>query len=73
VERHAVATGSARAAALLDRWDETLPSFVKIMPRDYRRMLDAIGRFEAEGATGEEAIMAAFEENRGDKARAGGN
>jgi glutamate synthase (NADPH) large chain len=39
VERHLLHTGSARARAMLDDWDNTLSRFVKIMPRDYRRAL----------------------------------
>ena len=39
VERHHLHTGSARARELLDDWDNALRSFVKVMPRDYRRAL----------------------------------
>ena len=39
VERHHLHTGSARARALLDDWDEALKQFVKVMPQDYRRAL----------------------------------
>ena len=39
LERHHLFTGSARARALLEDWDETLASFVKITPKDYRRAL----------------------------------
>lgn len=39
VERHKLHTGSARAAFILDNWDECLPKFVKIMPRDYAAAL----------------------------------
>jgi glutamate synthase (NADPH/NADH) large chain len=39
VERHLLFTGSARARALLDDWDDALARFVKVMPRDYRRAL----------------------------------
>ncbi len=39
VERHKLHTGSARAAALLDNWDNALAKFVKVMPRDYARAL----------------------------------
>src|SRR5262249_59624848 len=37
LERHHLFTGSARARALLEDWDSTLASFVKITPKDYRR------------------------------------
>jgi glutamate synthase (NADPH/NADH) large chain len=39
LERHYLFTGSARARALLEDWDATLASFVKITPKDYRRAL----------------------------------
>ncbi|TMJ66798.1 MAG: glutamate synthase subunit alpha, partial [Alphaproteobacteria bacterium] len=39
LERHHLFTGSARARALLEGWDTTLASFVKITPKDYRRAL----------------------------------
>jgi glutamate synthase (NADPH/NADH) large chain len=39
VERHHVATGSARAAALLADWESSLRAFVKVTPKDYRRAL----------------------------------
>jgi glutamate synthase (NADPH/NADH) large chain len=39
LERHMLFTGSARARALLEDWDDALACFVKIMPKDYRRAL----------------------------------
>jgi glutamate synthase (ferredoxin) len=45
---------------------------VKIMPRDYKRMLAAIQRVADQGLSGEEAVMVAFEENAKDLARVGG-
>jgi glutamate synthase (NADPH/NADH) large chain len=39
VERHHLHTGSAQARALLEDWDNTLQSFVKVMPRDYKQAL----------------------------------
>jgi glutamate synthase (NADPH) large chain len=39
VERHLLHTGSARARELLDDWDDALKSFIKVMPRDYKRAL----------------------------------
>src|SRR5690349_2795835 len=35
IERHLLYTGSARARELLDDWDTTLASFVKVMPLDF--------------------------------------
>jgi glutamate synthase (NADPH/NADH) large chain len=39
IERHLLYTGSARARAILENWDEALKRFVKVMPTDYRRAL----------------------------------
>jgi glutamate synthase domain-containing protein 3 len=47
--------------------------FVKVMPKDYKRMLACIERAHDQGLTGDEAIMAAFEENARDLSRVGGN
>jgi glutamate synthase domain-containing protein 3 len=41
LERHADLTGSTVAAALLASWPRTAARFVKVMPRDYRRALQA--------------------------------
>jgi glutamate synthase (ferredoxin) len=73
IERHLDWTKSARARLVLERWDEMLPKFVKVLPKDYERMLACIARAESQGLTGDEAIMAAFEENARDLSRVGGN
>jgi glutamate synthase (NADPH/NADH) large chain len=39
VERHLLHTGSARARELLEDWDAALRSFIKVMPKDYKRAL----------------------------------
>jgi glutamate synthase domain-containing protein 3 len=39
VERHARVTGSMRAARVLDDWFSSRERFVKVMPRDYKRVL----------------------------------
>ncbi len=59
VERHHTETGSALASSLLGDWKTSKESFVKVMPRDYQRVLDAAASAEAEGADVGEAIMAA--------------
>jgi glutamate synthase (NADPH/NADH) large chain len=42
VERHKLHTGSARATALLDDWDNSLTKFIKVVPRDYRLALQQL-------------------------------
>ncbi|HLH79564.1 MAG TPA: glutamate synthase subunit alpha, partial [Chthonomonas sp.] len=39
IENHYRYTGSDRAAALLERWEEVLPQFVKVVSLEYRRVL----------------------------------
>ena len=59
VERHGVETESAVAARLLDKWDAEVHEFVKVMPRDYRRILEATRQAEAAGRSVDEAVMEA--------------
>jgi glutamate synthase (ferredoxin) len=73
IRRHAAHTQSERAWKILAMWDEILPRFIKVMPKDYQRMLAAIKQAEAAGLSGEEAVMVAFEENKNDVARVSGN
>ena len=40
IERHARLVDSSRARELLDRFDEYLPKFVKVVPTEYRRALE---------------------------------
>ncbi|HEY3377444.1 MAG TPA: glutamate synthase large subunit [Armatimonadota bacterium] len=73
IERHAEYTGSTVAQRVLAEWETLLPKFVKVIPKDYKRVLEAIERVLATGVSGDEAVMAAFEENKRDVARVGGN
>ncbi|WP_395106901.1 glutamate synthase large subunit [Actinomadura sp. SCN-SB] len=59
VERHLAETGSTVAEKLLAEWETAAGRFTKIMPRDYRRVLEAKAKAEAEGRDVDEAIMAA--------------
>jgi len=72
VQRHQAYTQSALAARLLGNWQQTVPKFVKVMPKDYKRVLQSMNRMKESGLSGEQAVMAAFEENARDVARIGG-
>jgi glutamate synthase (ferredoxin) len=72
IRRHAEYTKSQRAFKVLALWDEMVPKFVKVLPNDYRRVLDAQRTLRARGLSEEDAIMAAFEQNVKDVARVGG-
>ena len=73
IEKHLDYTKSPRAAHVLANFDALLPKFVKVLPKDYKRMLACIEKAESQGLTGDEAVMAAFEENSRDLSRVGGN
>jgi glutamate synthase (ferredoxin) len=72
IERHAAFTDSALADRLLRDWEATVASFVRVVPNDYHRVLEAQRRMRERGLPPLEAEMAAFEENTRDLARVGG-
>jgi glutamate synthase (NADPH/NADH) large chain len=57
--RHLALTDSAVAARVLDGWPRSVLRFVKVMPRDYKRVLDAMQQASEAGVPADEAIMAA--------------
>ncbi len=73
IERHVRLTGSSLGKRIIAGWAGALRRFVKVMPRDYRRMRDAIEAARKGGLDGKEALMAAFEANNHDLARVSGN
>jgi glutamate synthase (ferredoxin) len=73
IAKHVQYTHSAHAQRLLDAWETTLPRFLRVIPKDYRRVLACLKRAHDQGLSGDDAIMAAFEENSRDLARVGGN
>jgi glutamate synthase (ferredoxin) len=73
IERHLKWTDSSRARQVLADWEKSLHRFVRVIPKDYQRMLAAISKAHEQGLKGDDAIMVAFEENARDLARVGGN
>jgi glutamate synthase (ferredoxin) len=73
IQRHATYTGSQKAARVLANWSEMSAKFVKVMPKDYKRMLECIKQALDSGLTGDDALSAAFEANARDVARIGGS
>jgi glutamate synthase (NADPH/NADH) large chain len=59
LRKHLAETGSAVATRILDRWHNEVRRFVKIMPKDYKRVLEAAAIAEERGEDVDEAIMAA--------------
>ena len=60
LQAHFDATGSKKAAAILEDFKAYLPAFKKIIPVDYERMRKAIEDFESRGETQEQAEIKAF-------------
>jgi glutamate synthase (ferredoxin) len=73
ISRHADYTKSKRGWKVLSLWDEMVPKFVKVMPKDYKRVLEQLHRAKQQGLSEEEAVAVAFQENARDLARVGGN
>jgi glutamate synthase (ferredoxin) len=73
IRKHAEYTNSELGWRVLIRWDELVSKFVKVLPKDYQRVLEAYARVTAQGLSGDAAVMAAFELNKSDAARVGGN
>jgi glutamate synthase domain-containing protein 3 len=73
IRNHHKFTGSEVAHRILESWEESVLNFVKVIPKDYKRMFESIERGKKSGLSNDQAIMAAFEENMRDISRVGGN
>ncbi len=72
IKQHAEATKSQKAFKVIALWEQSVKQFVKVLPRDYARVLKALDKAKADGLTGDDALIAAFESNSKDAARVGG-
>ena len=73
IEQHVKWTGSPKGQEVLADFEHYVPKFVRVMPKDFKRMLASVQKAQEAGLTGAQAIMAAFESNKNDLARVGGN
>ncbi|ESA33466.1 glutamate synthase [Leptolyngbya sp. Heron Island J] len=73
IAKHHLYTGSRKAKEVLDAWDAYLPKFVKVIPRDYKRVIQSLQQALQDGLSGDDALSAAFEANIKDVARVAGN
>jgi glutamate synthase (NADPH/NADH) large chain len=65
VEEHRSRTGSSLASRLLGQWDDHVSRFVKVMPREYKKVMAAIGAAEAEGRSADDAVLEVMGARRG--------
>ncbi|PKM77077.1 MAG: glutamate synthase large subunit [Firmicutes bacterium HGW-Firmicutes-15] len=63
IRKHVYYTGSPHGRRVLDNWENYSLRFTKVIPTDYKRMLENIDKAHKAGLRGEEALMAAFEGN----------
>ncbi len=63
IQEHVAYTNSPRGKKILDHFGEYLPRFKKIMPHDYRRMMNTIVQMEEKGLSSEQAQIEAFYAN----------
>ena len=57
LRRHIRYTKSTVAERVLKQWDAMQPKFVKVMPKDYKRAINAMKRAQLEGIPWEQAVM----------------
>ncbi|MGN0371992.1 MAG: glutamate synthase large subunit [Enterocloster sp.] len=63
IQEHVAYTNSEKGKRILDNFSEYLPKFKKIVPHDYRRMMNAIVQMEEKGLNSEQAQIEAFYAN----------
>ena len=66
IEEHVAATGSQKGKMILESFEEYLPKFKKIMPHDYKKMLDLINEYNSKGLSYDQAEIVAFYNIKGD-------
>ena len=60
ITEHVAYTNSKKGKEVLDNFGEYLPKFKKIMPHDYKKMLNMIVQMEEKGLNAEQAQIEAF-------------
>ena len=63
LEKHYKYTDSLKAKAILDDFENSLPKFKKIIPEDYKKMMQLTANFEEQGMDHEKAQIEAFYES----------
>ena len=52
IKKHFAFTGSTVAESILKEWNATLPKFIKVMPKEYRRYLNELAARAQEQESG---------------------
>ena len=67
IENHLKETGSNIAKTILDNWTAELKKFVKVIPKDYKRIMEILKAEDKKGTPREDALLIAFENVAGKK------
>ena len=73
IKKHVEYTNSRLGKKVLANWKNYVNRFTKVIPKDYKRMLENIDKAYKAGLSGEEALMMAFEKNHKDVSKTTGN
>lgn len=73
IKKHAGYTNSSVAWRVLSHWDEMVHRFVKVMPEDYKRILNSNKGMKEYGMTEEKTARAILQKNIFDKTRVSSN
>ena len=60
IGEHVAYTNSEKGKKILDNFGDYLPKFKKIIPHDYKRMMNTIVQMEEKGLSSEQAQIEAF-------------
>lgn len=67
IEKHVANTDSSKGKKILEHYEEYLPKFKKIIPLDYKKLMQLSATFEEQGMSRQEAQIKAFYESIGSK------
>lgn len=60
IVKHVQYTGSAHGQTILKHWDLVLPQFIKVIPKDFKRMVESINELKLKGLSDKTAKLNAF-------------
>ncbi|QDP40324.1 glutamate synthase large subunit [Radiobacillus deserti] len=67
IQNHLNYTNSSKAAGILNNWQDALQHFVKVIPSDFKQMLQQIDQLKVAGMSDSEAQMTAFQAKKANK------
>ncbi|NFG37531.1 glutamate synthase large subunit [Clostridium botulinum] len=65
LEEHAEATGSSKGNKILSNFENEKSNFIKVIPKDYKKVLKTVEKYKNLGFKEEEALIKTFQEIKG--------